>query len=270
MGERNPRRGISFFPSVSRRGSVTAFDMEQRFSIVTVCLNEAASIRKTCESVRAQEWTDFEWIVMDGGSTDGTLEILREFEDRISVLESGRDGGIFAAMNKGLARCRGEQVLFLNGGDRLAGPDALLEVAAQPVEDVVYGDLYLQQEGGVVLGFPDHLDKKVLLKKMLPHQATFYRRRLFDELGGYDTSYRIAGDYELHVRWFSARSLGYFHLAKPLAVFDQTGISSDCAWRELRKRENHRIRKAYYRGYRWSPKAWRQEVRERLAGRLLR
>jgi len=83
-----------------------------KFSIITVCFNEAAHIRETCESVVEQSCKDFEWIVVDGGSTDGTLKIVEEYRERITVLISESDNGIYHAMNKGIQRANGEYLIF--------------------------------------------------------------------------------------------------------------------------------------------------------------
>lgn len=231
------------------------------FSIVTVCLNEHEGIRRTCESVVTLEDKSYEWIVIDGGSTDGTLEILDEYSEQITCLISEEDEGIYDAMNKGIAHARGDYLIFMNGGDAFASKQALRLVSEAPKVDLIYGDLYFEKPGGERALYPDQLTRGYLLKNMVPHQATFYRSELFTQFGTFDTSYRIAADYELFVRLLELGKVSHHHIAEPLAVFDRTGISSDRAFRDLRKRENHRIRKQYFTRYRWSLKALRQEIR---------
>lgn len=234
-------------------------------SIITVCLNECEGIRRTCESVVILEDKSYEWIVIDGGSTDGTLEILDEYSEQISCLISEKDEGIYDAMNKGIAHARGDYLIFMNGGDAFASKQVLRLVSEAPQVDLIYGDLYFEKPGGECAQYPDQLTKGYLLKNMVPHQATFYRRELFSKFGTFDTSYRIAADYELFIRLLELGKVSHHHIAEPLAVFDRTGISSDRAFRDLRKRENHRIRKQYFTRYRWSLKAFRQYIRERVA-----
>ena len=231
------------------------------FTIITVCFNEAAGIRRTCESILGQTHQDFEWIVIDGGSMDGTLAVLHDFRGRITHLVSEADEGIYDAMNKGLALTSGQYLLFMNGGDAFAADDILEQVAAAPATDLIFGDLYFNEVGGERQSFPDQIDAGYLLKGMIPHQACFYRRELFGRFGVFDTSYRIAGDYDLFVRLLEVGQVSYHHIPAPLAVFDRSGISSDRRYRALRKRENHRVRKTYFPRYRWSLKAWRQEWR---------
>lgn len=233
-----------------------------KFSIITVCLDECEGIRRTCESVLLLEDKSYEWIVIDGASTDGTLEILDEYSDQITCLISEKDEGIYDAMNKGITRARGDYLIFMNGGDAFASKQVLKLVSEAPQVDLIYGDLYYETPGGERAEYPDQLTGGYLRKNMVPHQATFYRRELFSQFGSFDTSYRIAADYELFVRLLELGKISHYHIAEPLAVFNRTGISTNRAFRTLRKRENHRIRKQYFTRYRWSLKSLRQEIRQ--------
>ena len=167
-------------------------------------------------------------------------------------------------MNKGITAANGEYLVFMNGGDFFAHDDVLEEVSEAPQKELIYGDIFFDEIGGLIAKYPDVMTECYLLKKMIPHQATFYRRDLFQRFGNYDRSYKIAADYDLYVRLVEVGKVSYHHIAKPLAVFDRTGISSGPAHRALRKRENHRVRKEYFSRYRWSLKAMRQEVKNGL------
>ena len=240
---------------------------EKRFlitiSIITVCRNEEANIRRTCESVCSQTVADSEWIVIDGASTDGTLDILSEYKDRIGVMVSEPDRGIYDAMNKGVARASGRYLIFLNGGDRFADNDVLKTAAGASGAGILYGDLIFERPDGSreLKRFPDALSRRWLLKHMMPHQSSFIKRELFERYGNYDTSFRIAGDYDLFVRLLHVEKVSALHLPEPIAVFNGDGVSSNPEFRALRKMENHRVRKTYFPAYRWSLKAWRQELR---------
>lgn len=232
-----------------------------KFSIITVCRNEEGTVRDTCESIVTQTWQDYEWIVIDGASTDGTLNILEEFRDYVSTSISEPDQGIYDAMNKGIDLARGEYVVFMNGGDTFAS-DHALEIAAQaPQKDLIYGNLRYDTMDGEIHSYPNQFRDRDLIKWMIPHQASFYRREIFDIFGKYDTNYRIAADYELNARMIAKHRISHFHVNEPLAIFNRTGVSSSPRHRLLRKQENHRIRMKYFISYRWSPKAWRQMVR---------
>lgn len=237
--------------------------MKPFFSIITVCLNEKTGIRRTCESIVGLAHEDYEWIVIDGASTDGTLEILAEFKDSITCMVSEPDLGIYDAMNKGIAKAQGEYLVFMNGGDCFASPEVLTWVKTAPRTDLIYGDIFYDELARHLVKSPNRMNQNHLLKKSVPHQATFYHHSLFERFGNYDTSFRIAGDYDLYVRLLEVEHVSYHHINKPLAVFDLSGISRNKAFRALRKQENHRIRMKYFRRYRWSLKALRQEIRNR-------
>jgi glycosyltransferase involved in cell wall biosynthesis len=113
------------------------------FSIITVNLNDAAGLRATAESVVGQSYAEYEWLVIDGGSSDNSLAVIREFEGRIDAWSSGPDRGVYDAMNRGLRRARGDYLIFMNAGDRFAGPAVLGWLAARvrgtPEIDLVLG-----------------------------------------------------------------------------------------------------------------------------------
>ena len=237
----------------------------KKFSIITVCRNEEAAIRGTCESIVSQKYQNFEWVVIDGASTDGTLEILNEYCNDIHHLVSEPDAGIYNAMNKGAAQATGEYLIFMNGGDRFASTEALCWASGAPRVQLLYGDVFLGNVDGPLETFPDVVDPGYMLRKMIPHQATFYERTLFETLGGYDESFKIAADYDLYARLFEVERISHYHIPQSLAVFDGEGISNNKQFRALRKQENHRIRKQYFVKYRFSLKCWRQEIRQWLA-----
>lgn len=234
-----------------------------RFSIITVCRNEEAAIRDTCESIVSQKYQNFEWIVIDGASTDGTLKILNEYSGAIHHLVSEPDAGIYNAMNKGVARATGEYLIFMNGGDRFASSDVLDAVAQCPDTDLIVGELEFADDGGVRT-FPSQLNSGYLRRNMLPHQATFFHQSIFEGFGYFNESFKIAGDYEFFVRIIRKNKVSYHHISKVLAIFSGGGMSSTSHQRALRKSENHRVRWKYFFRYRFSLKAWRQKFRDLL------
>lgn len=237
-----------------------------KISIITVCLNEVETVRETCDSICRQDFDDFEWIVIDGQSTDGTLEILNEYASRIDRLVSEKDAGIYDAMNKGIGFATGEYLLFMNAGDYLAADNALTLVAEAPARDILYGDLCCLDDAGQssLIQYPDQLPRDYLLKSMMPHQASFIRKALFEQYGLYDTSFRIAGDYEMFTRFLQQHQATAYHIPQPLAVFRIGGISSTDVQRTRRKRENHLIRKKYFPRYRFGLRGLKAELRLRL------
>jgi len=125
---------------------------------------------------------------------------------------------------------------------------------------MLVGNLFLN-ENGQVYKSPDHISKNYLLQNMLPHQSAFFKRSLFDKFGHFDTSYHIAGDYEMFARLLQSNEISYRHIPETIAVFEAGGISANVKHRSLRKQENHRIRWQNFPAYRYSLKALRQQLR---------
>lgn len=180
-----------------------------RFTVIVAVFNGRSTVERCLDSVRAQRYPHVDLVVQDGGSTDGTAEVLRAREAELFHWQSARDAGIYDAWNRALPHARGDWVLFLGADDELAGPDALAEAAARlgRVPDdvlVAYGRSALVNDEGEeldVLGAPWPRSRRRLRGVMsLPHQAVFHRPALFDRFGVFDPSYRIAGDYALLAR----------------------------------------------------------------------
>lgn len=188
--------------------------MVPRISIVTVSYNNAATLAKTIESVANQDYPNLEHVVVDGGSTDGSVEILRASADKISKWISEDDRGIYHAMNKGWSLSTGKFVGFLNSDDTLTGPDVISQMVrrlAQSQADAVYADLELvDQQGRVSRRWKSgtYHRLKFHLGWMTPHPTTYIRRTLFEKYGGFREDLSIAADYELMLRFF------YRHRAK--------------------------------------------------------
>jgi glycosyltransferase involved in cell wall biosynthesis len=179
-----------------------------KLSLVTSSFNSEATIRATLDSVRAQEYLPFEYIVIDGGSTDGTLKILEEYSDVITKIVSEPDDGIYDALNKGIAQSTGDVVGFLHSDDLFASPKALRHVMNTFEEsdaDIVYADLdYVKREDSSIVTrkWRSRVFKKELFYKgWMPAHPTFYLKRAhYETFGGYRTDMRISADYELMLR----------------------------------------------------------------------
>ena len=176
-----------------------------KLSIITVTRNNLEGLRRTAESVAAQLWHDFEWIVIDAASTDGSKEFLQQLSPQPDWWKSEPDKGVYDAMNKGLSMARGEYLLFLNAGDALCGAYTLQECFHDfPEGDIVYGDavfVYPKKEKTVV--HPDRLSLYYFRHHSLCHQATFSRRVLLRECGGYSLRYTIVSDWRQWIVWMT-------------------------------------------------------------------
>ncbi len=203
--------------------------MPPKLSIVTICYNEAARIEATVQSVLQQTYTNYEYIVVDGASTDGTVDILNRYQDRFSVFISEADNGIYNAMNKAIDFCKGEYIYFLNGGDVLYEATTLAQIFAHGVEgDLIYGNIAIKPIEGEqwVFEMPAKLTKPFLLKKTIPHQATFTHRKIFEKVGKYDESYKIAADYKLSLLAIYKHGFRLQYIPETFAVFDAGGVGT--------------------------------------------
>ncbi len=174
-----------------------------KISIITVVRNDEKHIEQTIRSVLDQTFTDYEYLVIDGASTDGTLDIIKKYEDRLTWI-SEPDKGIYDAMNKGLRMARGEYVLFLNSGDSFFDGKVLEKVfSSAPDADVYYGDTVIVDESGQILGSrrlrpPGTLDWRSFRKGMLvSHQAFIPKRALCPE---YDLRYKYSADFDWTIK----------------------------------------------------------------------
>jgi len=168
-------------------------------SVIVVCLNPGPRLHAALASVWAQRHVQPELIVIDGGSTDGTAAWLEAHRARIAAFVSAPDGGVYDAMNQGIAHARGEWIYFLGADDRLAGDMVLSEVV----------NWMKKTEAGVVVGeavFDDGRIYKLrsrvnaVARNFVHRQGAFYRRTLFEENGGFDPAFAVQADYEFHVR----------------------------------------------------------------------
>ena len=214
------------------------------FSVITVVYNGAAVLERTLQSVVSQQYSRLEYLVIDGGSTDGTLELLERYRDRIDVLVSESDRGLYDAMNKGIDRASGDFIWFLNAGDEFTTPDTVARLAeAWQGEDVLYGETIMLDESGQEAGFRDY--------KRLPRALNWYSFR--------------EGMVVCHQSLVVSRRIAQrYNLDYP--------ISADIDWaiRSLKRTEDSRIRRVdfplsrYLRGglsARRRRQAWRDRLR---------
>lgn len=189
-----------------------------RFSIVTITRNHRAGLASTAASLQMQTCPDYEWIIIDGASTDGTREDFPRYPAARIISEP--DNGIYDAMNKGLDHCTGDYVIFMNAGDQFASPDVLHIVADSTLSgaNLIYGDAL---EDG-------HIKKArradtILWGMFTHHQAIFYNRRALDKLR-YDLNYKIAADYDLTLRFLTQHPVTQY-VSFPVCIFETGGIS---------------------------------------------
>lgn len=198
-------------------------------SVITVVRNRKRTIRQSVESVLAQSYAPLQYIVIDGASTDGTLEILNEYRPRMSILVSEPDKGIYDAMNKGLGLATGDYIIFLNSDDWYDSRaiELLAGCALASNADVVHADAYSVDGDGRVIGRINGWMHDGFYTKGMPlrHETMLVRRDVYDRFGSYDDSYRILADYELVARLHSG-GCTFYHCREPVLYFRMTGISN--------------------------------------------
>jgi glycosyltransferase involved in cell wall biosynthesis len=176
-------------------------------SVITIVYNNCAGFQTTARSVIEQCVEDFEWIVIDGGSTDGTVETIRSVEDRITSWCSERDGGIYDAMNKGLQKANGRFLVYMNSGDAFAASDSLekvckaLDGADDDVAMVICGARFELPEGRSYDQLPRQIDSYISHSLPTSHQAIFFRTDLHRQTP-FDLSFKIAADYDALCRLY--------------------------------------------------------------------
>ena len=225
-------------------------------TIVTVCRNEASRIQRTMDAILGQSDQAFEWIVVDGASTDGTLDLLRRGQPTLSRLISEPDQGLYDAMNKGIRAAHGEYILFLNAGDRLENPDVVRLFREKSFNaDIVVGDmLVLFPDGREQLrkSTENPLDRDLLYWRSFPHPATFIKRSLFEKWGLYDLSFQITADREFFVRAVVRHGAACVPWNHCVSIFTNDGISASLENRKRLYRERQRIHRMHYPArYRW-------------------
>lgn len=203
---------------------------QPKISIITVNFNNKNGLRTTMDSVLGQTFKDYEYIVIDGGSSDGSKEVIAEKADRLAYWCSEKDGGIYNGMNKGVRHASGEYVLFLNSGDRLYDETVLEKISGRLGEaDIVYGDLilyYPDENKSVLQPYPDKVTVMYLRDGSLPHPASFIRTAMLKETP-YDEDYRIIADWVFFCKKIVYENCSTQHVSMPVSVFAMDGISNN-------------------------------------------
>ncbi len=218
------------------------------FSIITINYNNGVGLQKTIESVRNQTCIDFEHILIDGGSTDGSVEVIKNFADKINYWVSEKDNGIYNAMNKGIAAANGTYCLFLNSGDVLADSEVLKNVAdTNLTEALIYGDMIFADGNKRHLGKqPDFPAIIHMIRGSIFHPASFMLLAQLKKMNGFDESFKIAGDYDLFVKAIIVEKIKSRHLPIVISEFDIYGISNNASQKSTELKERKRIQQKYF------------------------
>src|SRR6218665_29206 len=203
-----------------------------KIAIITINYNDQAGLRKTIESVVAQTFTNFEFIVIDGNSSDGSKAVIEQYKNQIAYSISEPDTGIYNAMNKGIRAATADYVLFMNAGDLLLENNTL-EKAATLIDDrfdIIYGDIIWDDKIKNKKRrefFPEKLTFRFFAETSLPHQATFIKKSLFDTVFYYNEKLKIVSDWEFFMVAIVHKGARYKHIDLPICLYDQSGMSTN-------------------------------------------
>ncbi|MBE7177821.1 MAG: glycosyltransferase, partial [Mucilaginibacter polytrichastri] len=202
-------------------------------SLITVCFNAAQTIERCIQSVLRQSYPHLQYIVIDGASTDGSINIIKRYEEQISLFHSGKDNGPYDAMNKGLALATGDVVGFLHADDQLADAETLSRIASvfasRPETDAVYGDLnFYDAQGKCVRRWQSSVftPEKMRFGWMPAHPTFYMKQGLYEDEGGFFDGFGSAADYELMLRYLHTRKIAAQYLPGEMVKMQTGGISN--------------------------------------------
>ncbi|MBF9024368.1 glycosyltransferase [Rhodobacterales bacterium HKCCD6035] len=205
---------------------------ETKVTIVTVCRNSADTIERCMKSVRSQTYTNIEHVIVDGASSDGTLDVVHKLATPDVVTVSEPDHGIYDAMNKGIRLATGDIVCFLNSDDVYSDRDVITDVVHQMASknlDALLADIcFVSKSGRVVRNYSakDFIPSKLRVGWMPPHPGMFVTRKKIFEAGLFEPSYKIAGDYEFCIKLFNLPELSWSYYSRRAVDMALGGVST--------------------------------------------
>ncbi|AHM61455.1 colanic acid biosynthesis glycosyl transferase [Flammeovirgaceae bacterium 311] len=228
---------------------VSAGGNNMELSIITINLNNSAGLETTVDSVLQQSYKQLEYIVVDGGSTDGSVDILKKYNDKLTSWISEQDTGMYAAMNKGIRAASGKYLLFLNSGDYLCNEQVVEQLLSHSRgdADLIYGNLLRVFPNGMrdKVKMPETLTVETMIRGTLCHPVTLIRKDLFDTYGLYDESIRIVSDWAFFLKLIVNGKVTTQYLDTDVAVYSMDGISSKLSNAPLIEAERTRILRQY-------------------------
>ncbi len=204
-----------------------------KISLITVTYNAESTLSRCIESVIAQKYQNLEYIIIDGGSTDGTLQIINHYKDHINILVSEPDKGVYDAMNKGLRLAGGDVAGTINADDYFAADDVLTLVGtafADPNVKILYGNLdYIKPDLTITRKWRTKAYNKGMFNWgwMPPHPTFYCKKELFEKFGYYSLEYGTAADYELMLRFMHFQTSNAFYLNKVMIKMQRGGLSNN-------------------------------------------
>lgn len=223
-----------------------------KLSIITINYNNKTGLEKTIYSVINQTSKDFEYIIIDGGSTDGSKELIEQYSDKLTYWVCESDSGIYHAMNKGNKIAQGEYLLFLNSGDWLYSNTTVVDFINQNTnEDIVYGNsMFINNNGKESLQeFPNKLTFYYFFTDTLNHQSIFMKKRCLDKLGGFDESFKILADWKSYTTAICLYNMTYKKIPIIICYYNTDGISFQEKNQQLFHQERQRVYREDFKSF---------------------
>lgn len=222
-----------------------------KISIITVNLNNHQGLVKTFQSVITQDYPEFEYLVIDGASNDGSKEFLQQNASKIAYWVSEKDNGVYEAMNKAIGKAEGNYLLFLNSGDHFSVPSAISSlIKGSSGEDLIFGNLRVQDgEKSWIKKYSFKLNFRYFYFESLPHPACLISKNLFDQLGFYDTALKIASDWKFFMLAITKQKATYKYVDEEISTFYFDGLSSQKSNELKLIQERKSTLKKYFNSY---------------------
>jgi glycosyltransferase involved in cell wall biosynthesis len=223
--------------------------MPQKFSIITINYNNKKGLEKTIQSVVSQTQKDYEFIIIDGGSTDGSKELIDSYSEKLDYWVSESDTGVYNAMNKGIKVANGDFVIFMNSGDCFYETTILEKVNPLLVDgyDIYYGDNYkIKPHSKRKKTYPEQLSFSFFYSSCINHQSTFIRRQLFFDYFLYNETFKIVSDWEFFIYIICVENRLCKYLKMTICNYDFTGISSTKEHRFIADLEKEAVFNKYF------------------------
>lgn len=246
-----------------------------KFSIITVCKNAINGITSTIDSVLAQNFTDYEYIIIDSQSNDGTTDIIRRYSLKVTHFISEPDKGIYDGMNKGISISSGEYVLFLNAGDKftteysIAAVNSIIE---QRNAEIYFGKIIWVDVDNkfVTTSKHEHIKyRSQLYNENFPHPATIYKRKVFDKYGLFDLKFPVYGDYEWNLRALVKHNASFFYADFIVTTFFTDGISNSSENILQKKSENDLLRSLYFKAVQNKPRTIENTLFDKIFNKIM-
>ena len=228
-----------------------------KVSVITVSFNAEKTIEESIKSVLAQTYENIEYIIIDGGSTDSTSDIIEKYRDKFSYFISEPDPGLFNAMNKCIKASTGNILYFLNTNDYIFDEKVIEDVVKffkKTKAKMVFGDMSFIEDNGLEKErrIYSDVDKLFFINECICHQGVFYKREIFDICGFYNEKYRLTADYDLNFKVIMKYNLKTRYFNRTIAKFTLGGQSNshnDENLRQLAQQEKNKLLKIYYRSH---------------------